>query len=110
MIIFLTLLLVLPFGRDKFHPDDLFPFVREAFAHLKNEHLHARLALIRQKVMNMTDVDRLAELHTELKAMRFGTNVTNIVVERLQDLTPGNGGIQFLCFPASTSSVIPSFC
>lgn len=107
-VIFLTLPLVLPFGRDKFHPDEMSPFVREAFAHLRNEHLHTRLALIRQKVMGMTDVRLLAELHTELKGLRFASSVTNIVVERLQELTPGNGGIQFLRFPASAESV-PQF-
>jgi hypothetical protein len=58
--------------------------------------------------MGMTDVRLLAELHTELKGLRFASSVTNIVVERLQELTPGNGGIQFLRFPASAESV-PQF-
>ncbi|KAJ7305502.1 hypothetical protein DFH08DRAFT_976246 [Mycena albidolilacea] len=92
---------ILPFGCDKFHPDEMSPFVWEVFAHLKNEHLHTCLALIHPKVMGMNDIHLLAELHTELKGLHFGSNVTSIVVERLQELTPGNGGIQFLRFPAS---------
>jgi hypothetical protein len=56
--------------------------------------------------MAMTDVNRLLELHTELKSLLFGANVTGIVVARLQQLTSGHGGLQVFRFPATAKCVI----
>ncbi|KAJ7328916.1 hypothetical protein DFH08DRAFT_815664 [Mycena albidolilacea] len=41
-----------------------------------------------------TPISSLLKLHTELKSLLFGTNVTGIVIARLQQLTPGHGGLQ----------------
>jgi hypothetical protein len=96
---------VQPFGRDKYHPDQLTPFIRDAFTHLRRTYFDTHFARVHDRIMSMTDIDKLLELHTELKSLLFGTNVTGIVVARLQQLTPGHGGLQVFRFPSTAKCV-----